>query len=129
MHDINYLSQVDLLQIRTRLQVSERQVFDLLSPPALHSALAAPRQSFFGEEMYQGVTAKAAILFHRLIQNHPFYDGNKRIAGEALRSFLTQNGRSLTASREDIIALARQVVLGAADEEVIRHWIEEQTEL
>ncbi len=126
--DIDYLSQFDLLQIRTRLQALERQPFDLLSPPALQSALAAPRQSSFGEEMYQGVTAKAAILFHRLIKNHPFYDGNKRIAAEALRTFLQRNGALLAAPDDEVIGLARRVALGGADEDAIRLWVEARAE-
>ncbi|MBE9471958.1 MAG: Fic family protein [Chloroflexi bacterium] len=47
---------------------------------ALQSALAAPRQTMFGEELYPGIADKSAIILYLLTQNHPFVDGNKRTA-------------------------------------------------
>ena len=120
---MRYLSQFDLLQIRTRLQAEVRQTFDLMNPPALHAALAAPRQDVFGEELHTGLPAKAAILFIRLIDNHPFYDGNKRIAVVALRLFLQRNSHALASSDEESLQLARQVATGHAGEPVVQDWI------
>jgi len=42
---------------------------------ALQSALAAPRQTMFGEALYPGIADKSAILLYLLIQNHPFVTG------------------------------------------------------
>jgi death-on-curing protein len=120
---VKYLSQFDVLQIRTRLQAAARQPFDLLNPAGLHSALAAPRQFVFGEEMRAGVIPKAAILFLRLIQNHPFYDGNKRIAVEALHLFCRRNDVTLTAAPAEALLLARRVALGEAGEQDVETWI------
>ncbi len=122
---MKYLSQFDLLQIRTRLQTTTGQTFDLLNPHALHTALAAPRQVVFGEEIYPGLAAKAAILFSRLIQNHPFYDGNKRIALEALRLFLERNGRRLVTTDTDARQMARQLVEDNAPLPILEAWIEQ----
>jgi len=122
---MKYLSQFDLLQIRTRLQTTTGQTFDLLNPHALHTALAAPRQVVFGAEIYPGLAAKAAILFSRLIQNHPFYDGNKRIALEALRLFLERNGRRLVATDTDARQMARQLVEDNAPLPILEAWIEQ----
>ncbi len=122
---MKYLSQFDLLQIRTRLQTTIGQTFDLLNPHALHTALAAPRQVVFGEEIHPGLAAKAAILFSRLIQNHPFYDGNKRIALEALRLFLERNGRHLVATETDARQMARQLVEDNAPLPILEAWIEQ----
>jgi death on curing protein len=123
---IEYLSQFDLLQIRTRLQAAARRQFDLLNPPGLHAALAAPRQALFGQEMRNGLVSKAAILFFRLIQNHPFYDGNKRIAVEALRAFLSRNGCQCLAADPEILSLAQAVALGKVSLQDIETWIVEQ---
>lgn len=38
---MKYLSQFDLLQIRTQLQATARQSFDVMNPNALQAALAA----------------------------------------------------------------------------------------
>ncbi len=120
---MRYLSHFDLLQIRTRLQAGAAQPFDLMNPNALHAALAAPRQSVFGQEAHPGITSKAAILFIRLINNHPFYDGNKRIAAAALRLFLERNGVRLNASDADTLSLARLVVVGEAEERMVEEWL------
>lgn len=49
---------------------------------ALESALAQPRMTFGGEDLYPSLVDKAALGFS-LICNHPFVDGNKRV-GHAL---------------------------------------------
>ncbi len=51
---------------------------------ALESALAQPRQTFAGDDLYPSLVEKAATLGYLLIQNHPFVDGNKRL-GHAAR--------------------------------------------
>jgi death-on-curing protein len=120
---MKYLSQFDLLQIRTRLQAETRQSFDVMSTNGLQSALAAPRQAVFGHEVHSGLINKAAILFSRLIRNHPFYDGNKRIAAEALRLFLQRNQVELIASEAELLLLARRIVLEDMAQEELEAWI------
>jgi death-on-curing protein len=46
----------------------------------LESALARPYAVVFGHEVYPDSWLRAAALYHSLLQNHPFLDGNKRIA-------------------------------------------------
>lgn len=120
---IKYLSQFDLLQIRTRQQHLARVPFDVMNLNALQTAIAAPRQAFFGEEMHTGIIPKAVILFVRLIINHPFIDGNKRIAAEALQLFLQRNGYVLQSSNDDVLRLARGVALGSDDEASVEAWL------
>ena len=122
---MKYLSQFDLLQIRTRLQAEANQSFDVMSTNGLQSALAAPRQAVFGHEVHSGLINKAAILFSRLIRNHPFYDGNKRIAAEALRLFLRRNQVELIASEADLLQYARRIVLEDPAQEELEAWIAE----
>jgi len=59
----------------------------------LESAVARPFQSAFREDAYPSIHEKAAALFHSLIANHPFSDGNKRTAVLALSDFLLANGQ------------------------------------
>jgi death on curing protein len=123
---MKYVSHFDVLQIRTRLQAAAGKPFDLLNPSALQSALAAPRQAVFGEEVHEGVLAKAAILFTRLINNHPFVDGNKRIAVEALRLFLKRNYPAVRLADDELIDWANRIAQNTADEEGARAWLESQ---
>lgn len=51
---------------------------------ALQSAVAQPRMTFGGTELYPSSAEKAAALAFSLVTNHPFVDGNKRVAHAAL---------------------------------------------
>lgn len=59
----------------------------------LESSLAAPRNSY--EFTNSSLAEQAAILFYSLIKNHPFKNGNKRIAVISLLVFLRLNDRWL----------------------------------
>ncbi|TVP78370.1 MAG: type II toxin-antitoxin system death-on-curing family toxin [Puniceicoccaceae bacterium] len=58
----------------------------------LESAIAAPQASIFGEPVFKdGIEIAAAYLFY-LCQNHPFVDGNKRVALGTCLVFLSEDG-------------------------------------
>lgn len=57
----------------------------------LESAIAAPQATIFGEPVFKdGIEIAAAYLFY-LCQNHPFVDGNKRVALATSLIFLSEN--------------------------------------
>ncbi len=57
---------------------------------ALESALARPRTGY-----YRDIIEEAAALLESLSQNHPFVDGNKRVAIAVTGAFLRVNGYRL----------------------------------
>ncbi len=57
----------------------------------LESCVSVPFQEFGGESKYRGLIPKASILFYLMIKNHPFQNGNKRIAMATLLFFLYKN--------------------------------------
>mgnify|MGYP001594990357 CR=1 FL=1 len=59
----------------------------------LESALGAPSQTFDQKLLYPTLQKQATILFYSLIKNHPFRNGNKRIAVMALLAFLSINAK------------------------------------
>ena len=65
-------------------------------PHVLESCIATPFQTFQRKFFYRGLVGKAAILFYLLIKNHPFQNGNKRIAVTTLFVFLYLNHRWLS---------------------------------
>ncbi len=83
---------------------------------ALESALAQPRMTFDGVELYPTTIDKAAALCFSLVMNHPFVDGNKRIGHAVLETFLVLNGLEISTSVED----QERVILGIASGEVQR---------
>jgi len=75
-------------------------------PGILESCLAAPFQSYGGRALYKGLAEKAAALFYLMIKNHPFQNGNKRLAVTSLLIFLNLNGRWLKASAKQLYEFA-----------------------
>ena len=80
---------------------------ELRDPGMLASAAARPFQAFAGVEAHASVIEKAAALFHSLISNHPFHNGNKRTAVIALITFLFANDYYPYATNEEMLELAR----------------------
>lgn len=58
----------------------------------LESALAAPRATFAGEPIMTDPVEVAAAYLYYLCSNHPFVDGNKRVAFTVALVFLRLNG-------------------------------------
>jgi len=71
-------------------------------PNQLESCLVVPFSTFSGKSLYSGFLDKAAILFYLLIKNHPFQNGNKRIAMTTLLVFLYKNGKWLKADAQEL---------------------------
>jgi len=65
--------------------------FETRYPNVLESCVATPFQMFNGKVLYSGLLKKASILFYLMIKNHPFENGNKRIAMATLFLFLARN--------------------------------------
>jgi death-on-curing protein len=89
-------------------------------PGVLESCLKTPLQSFGGKYLYPSLEERAAILFYLLIKNHPFQNGNKRIAVTSLLTFLFINGKWLEIDNDDLYDLA---VLVAGSKPVMKNGI------
>ncbi len=64
---------------------------------ALESALHRPQTGY-----YDSIIHEAAALLESIVQNHPFVDGNKRVAFAVVDVFLRINGFRITASSTDL---------------------------
>lgn len=82
----------------------------------LESALGSPRQSFGGTFLYPTLVKQASILFYSLIKNHPFKNGNKRIAVMSLLVFLSLNNRWLSINPYDLYKFAQGVAKSKSKE-------------
>jgi death on curing protein len=71
--------------------------FSTRAPNILESCLAAPFQTFEGKFLYPGFLTRASMLFYLMIKNHPFENGNKRIAITTLFTFLFANKKWLVS--------------------------------
>lgn len=75
-------------------------------PNILESCLATPFQKFSKKDIYSGLINKAAILFYLMIKNHPFRNGNKRIAMTTLFVFLYKNNKWLKVDNQELYLFA-----------------------
>ncbi|MCK4648674.1 type II toxin-antitoxin system death-on-curing family toxin [bacterium] len=80
--------------------------FSTRFPNILESCLATPFQSFARRPLYQGLVVKAAVLFYLMIKNHPFQNGNKRIAMTTLFVFLYKNKKWLKVNHQELYNFA-----------------------
>lgn len=80
----------------------------------LESCLKTPFQTFGGKDPHPTLADKAALLFYLLIKNHPFQNGNKRIAVTSLFTFLAMNNRWLKITGEELYQTAMWVASGPA---------------
>lgn len=81
----------------------------------LESAVAQPRVTFGGAYVHEGLLAMAAAYLFHLASNHPFVDGNKRVAVLSAIVFLDLNGVHLAWPSKDLEVLTLAVAAGAMD--------------
>lgn len=84
---VRFLSVDEVLLIHDRLVEAFGGAPGLRDPGLLESALYRPQTGYYAD-----LAEMAAALFESLIMNHPFLDGNKRIAFFAVDVFLRLNG-------------------------------------
>jgi len=66
----------------------------------LSSAIYMPESSFSGQYLHETIPAMAAAYAFHICQNHPFIDGNKRVALASSLVFLDINGYELNCKDE-----------------------------
>lgn len=93
---------------------------------SLQAALARPAMTFDGEDLYGDLAAKAAALMHSLALNHPFVDGNKRVAAHAALLFVTMNGEEFTASPDEVVETTLAVASGRLTVEALAIWFRQR---
>ena len=69
---------------------------------ALESAVATAQATFGGKFLHSSIPAMAAAYLFHLCQNHPFVDGNKRVAFAVVDVFLRINGYTISAESTSI---------------------------
>ena len=90
-------------------------------PGALEASMDRPRNRHaYGGRALASLAAAYAYAFAR---NHPFNDGNKRMALATLDVFLRLNGQQLTAPEVEAVVAIRDLAAGELAEEQLADWI------
>jgi death-on-curing protein len=124
---VRYLTLAEVLDLHRQVieQTKGSQAIRDLS--GLTSAVAQPRMTFEGRDLYPSLEEKAGALCFSLILNHPFLDGNKRLGHAAMETFLILNGCEIHASIDEQEAIILEVAAGKCSREKLVEWIRAHT--
>lgn len=92
----------------------------------LESALDRPRNRFYYESD-SDLTALAAAYGFGIAKNHPFVDGNKRVAFQAMYVFLGINGVTIMADEDEVVRLVLALASGELSESELGAWLRDNT--
>ena len=120
---MNYLTPEQVLFIHSRLVTETGGSHGVRDLGLLESAVARPRATFDGKELYPDLFTKTAALMDSLINNHPFLDGNKRTGITAAGLFLLLNRCKLTASPQDLETITLRVAMEGMEVSALATWI------
>ncbi len=118
---IRWVSKHVTLAIHERLLAEHGGVPGTLDEGLLDAALASPRNHF----AYQNadIVSLAAAYAFAITQNHPFADGNKRVALTVAGVFMELNGYRLVASEQAAAQAMRALSAGEIREAEFANWL------
>jgi death-on-curing protein len=115
----DYLTATDVVAMHAVLLRRYGGAEGMRDPGALESALFRPQSGYYAD-----IIAQAAALMESLAINHPFVDGNKRVAFAAVDVFLRINGFRITHAPMDIYRdMIRMFEAGSFDFARLEPWL------
>lgn len=120
---MRYLTLAEVVELHRLVLRAAGGAPGVRSLAGLESALAQPKATFEGRDLYPTLIEKAAALGFSLIQNHAFVDGNKRVAHAAMETFLVLNGNEIVATTEDQERLILDLASGQVSRESLVAWL------
>ena len=115
---MRYLSLPELLVLHDHVITSTGGSFGVRDLPALESALAQPRATFDGNELYPDIVA-----------NHPFVEGNKRVGHAAMEVFLVLNGYEIEADIDEQEHIILSIASGQLNRPDFEQWLRQHTKM
>jgi death on curing protein len=120
---VRYLTLSEVLELHRRIIRQSGGSLGIRDLSAVESALAQPRVTFGGEDLYTTIVDKASAVGFSLIQNHPFIDGNKRIGHAAMEAFLVLNGFEISAAVNEQEQIILSVASGKMERADFAEWL------
>jgi death on curing protein len=126
---VEYLSLADVVQIASAvLNLGPEALLSTSRVALADSAVHAPSASFDGIEFHPGAERKIAVLGFRLIKNHPFPDGNKRVGFLAMIEMAERNGLRWVEPQDDssgdeTVGMIVGAASGKIDEDEFIIWV------
>ena len=89
----------------------------------LESAVLSCYQTFESSDLYPTIIEKAARMAYAVSRNHPFVDGNKRVAVTSMLVMLRLSSIRLTYSQRDLVELGLGIAEGRFGHKEVVGWI------
>jgi len=120
---MRYLTLGEVVDLHRRLLQVTSGASGIRDFGALESAIAQPKATFGGVDLYPTIIEKAAALAVSLVQGHPFVDGNKRVGHAAMETFLVLNGTEIDAPVGDQERLMLDLAAGRIGRNHLIDWL------
>jgi death-on-curing protein len=117
MKTIKFLTLSELLLILDDQIQNYGGLYGIRDINLLSSAIYMPESSFQGAYLHETVPAMAGAYAFHICQNHPFIDGNKRVALASSLVFLDINGYELNCKDETLYNIIVDVAKGETKKE------------
>lgn len=127
MKQIKYLILDEVIAMHDSMIELYGGSFGIRDVGLIQSAITRPQATFGSVDLYPTIFDKAAALFHSLIFNHAFVDGNKRTTITATARFLSINGYSLNVTQEELADFPLGVENKHLSLEEIAQWLKKHT--
>ena len=118
-----WVTAEDVILLHSRVIAATGGIDGLRDPSGLEAAIAAPLQSFGGQELFPTDVEKIARLGYGLAAINAFVDGNKRIGALMTQLLLRWNGYSLHLQPGELADMFIAIAAGESQEQELLSWI------
>jgi len=126
---MRYLTVSEVIELYRQVMETSGGTVGIISLESLESAVAQPRATFGGKELYPTIIEKAAALGFSLVMDHAFVDGNKRIGHYAMETSLVINDYELDPTVDKQESIILQLASGKLSRDDFTDWIREHTRI
>jgi|TARA_Y100000294_G_scaffold42480_1_gene38745 death-on-curing protein len=120
---MRYLSLDEILALHREIIFAYGGSVGIRDIGALESSINQPRVTFDQKDLYPDIVSKAGALCFFLVRNHPFLDGNKRVAHAAMEIFLILNGHEIIAEVDEQEQIMLRLASGKMSQSDFTVWL------
>ena len=125
---INFLTLSEILMILEDQIRNYGGLYGVIDLKLLESAIYMPESSFDGKYLHETIPSMAAAYTYHICQNHPFIDGNKRVALTSSLVFLDINGYEFNCKNEKLYNEIMNVAKGEVNKDKLIKFYEKYSE-
>src|SRR5262249_20424218 len=119
---MRHLALSEVVELHRRLLEATGGAIGIRDLGALESAVAQPKMTQAGGDLYPTLEEAAALCFS-LVANRPFLDGNKRVGHAAIETFLVLNGAEIDAGLDEQERIMLELAAGRLDRGQFASWL------